>query len=143
MRSSMSWKQRPTERPHSARHSITSSSAPATRAPSSAQIWNITAVFPSIISMYSASVTRSRVSNSMSNCCPSDTRRTIQAILLTREGMSCNSMFADITNRSNAIASIASPALMAVGISYSMCTALRPRRISSSSMMSSWTSVKL
>ena len=79
----------------------------------------MTAVLPSIISKYSSSVTLSRVSNSMSSCWPSETRRTIQAIRFTNDGMSRSSMFADITRRSNAMANIASPALIAVGISYS------------------------
>ena len=79
----------------------------------------------------------------MSNCCPSLTLLTIHANRLTIAPTSlCASPLAP-TNLSKAIANIASPALIAVGKPYSMWTAFRPRRVSSSSIMSSWTKVKL
>ena len=93
--------------------------------------------------MYWSSETLPMVSKSMSSCCPSETLRTIRPMRLTKNGSMACSMPSATAIASNAMASIASPALIAVGKSYSMWTAFRPRRMSSSSMMSSWTSVKL
>ena len=126
IRSSISWKQRPILSPQSAIDCTTWSLAPESLAPVIAQVSNIAEVFPAIISMYSSSETSSLFSNSISIICPSATLLTISPMDLTRKTKTSASMSSDSAKISNATASIASPALIAVASSYATCTASNP-----------------